>query len=352
MKPSQHRKTLSLMILTAFAVASSFTLLPAATVVARAAATKNKGTILSSARRNRSQAETYLRSMRTTRSPDMPLAELIDVLVKDINQYWSDTFAAAGWKYTPPQRIVGYREEIKTPCGKAELGNAFYCPASNEIYYDYALLERFYKDPGDATVLIILAHEWGHAIQKQLGISKSNNFSIQVELQADCFCGAYAKNADERKILEESDLDEGIDGLLRLKDPKGTPWLDSNAHGKGYQRVRSFDDGLKGGPFACGFVGSLVGIWLAEVTEPGYPVRITWKVNPDGTYEAWFTTALGTSTNRGTWAYSNGLLTQTSLNGPAQGTLNWIDNKHIVITIIQNSDGPSARGRTRHYFRQ
>lgn len=88
---------------------------------------------------------------------------------------------------------------------------------------------------------------------------------MQHNSPGDCLCGAYAKNADERKILEEGDLDEGVDGLLRLKDPKGTPWLDSNALGKGYQRVRSFDDGLRSGPFACGFIGSLVGTWIADV---------------------------------------------------------------------------------------
>ncbi len=92
----------------------------------------------------------------------------------------------------------------------------------------------------------------------------------------------------------------------------------------------------------------LVGIWDGEITETGYPTKIVWQVDADGTYVAWFSSIFGTTSRTGRWSYSNGILDQVT----ASGTVTWVNDNHIVITIIQNEDGPSSRGRTRHYYRR
>mgnify|MGYP003579416007 FL=1 len=143
-----------------------------------------------------------------------------------------------------------------------------------------------------------------------------------------------------------------MDGLYRFRDPKGFPWLDPQAHGNSLQRIRNFDSGLQGGPFPCGFTGSLIGTWVADVTEPGYAVKITSRFNSDGTNDTWFPSAYGTTHRQSRWQYVNGVLSQQDSTGSASGSIKWVDNNHLEVTIIQNQEGLSSRGRTRHFFRQ
>jgi hypothetical protein len=94
----------------------------------------------------------------------------------------------------------------------------------------------------------------------------------------------------------------------------------------------------------------LIGTWEAEITESGYPQKITWQVNADGTSNAWISSIYGTrvlGTPGSRWSYSDGVI----FGEGSSARVTWIDNNHIVLTIIQNGDGPSARGRTRHYYR-
>jgi predicted metalloprotease len=61
----------------------------------------------------------------------------------------------------------------------------------------------------------ILAHEWGHLVQGNLGLLKGQYYTVQTELQADCFAGAWAAHAGEEGLLEEGDLEEGANALFR-----------------------------------------------------------------------------------------------------------------------------------------
>jgi predicted metalloprotease len=184
-------------------------------------------------------------------APDMPINELINFVVSDLNSYWNAQFNYARRQYAPPKLIQAYTQQIQTPCGNALLNNAFYCPASHSIYYDANFLYKVYSQVGDFAAVSIIAHEWGHLVQRQMGIVKGPYLSIQTELQADCLSGAYAKHAGEKSYLEEGDLDEAGAGLFKFGDPRGMPWFDMNAHGKPLQRVSAFLDGLKQGPGGC-----------------------------------------------------------------------------------------------------
>ncbi len=135
------------------------------------------------------------------------------------------------------------------------MGNAFYCPPDKTIYYDDALLRGFYNDPGDYAAVTVLAHEWGHSIQDDLGIKKQaaggQNYTIQTELQADCFAGAFARHILELGYLEEGDLEEGGEALLKGGDPRSFKWFDPQAHGKPFQRGAYFNKGWEGGIQPC-----------------------------------------------------------------------------------------------------
>lgn len=63
--------------------------------------------------------------------------------------------------------------------------------------------------------MTILAHEWGHLVQANLGFLNGQYLTIQTELQADCFAGSWASHAGEEGYLEEGDLDEGASSLFK-----------------------------------------------------------------------------------------------------------------------------------------
>ncbi len=85
----------------------------------------------------------------------------------------------------------------------------------------------------------VLAHEYGHHVQTLLGTEpqvrrqqerdpdNANQLSVQLELQADCYAGAWAKNATGtadaagQKIftsITEQDIQEGLDTAGAIGD--------------------------------------------------------------------------------------------------------------------------------------
>jgi len=183
-------------------------------------------------------------------APDMPLAKLLDYAPQDINKFWQQTFASSNKRYAAPL-VLPYYLPYRTPCGDSLMNNAFYCPPDNIIHYDYNFISRIYSQVGDYAVASLIAHEWGHSVQTQLGISKGKFFSIQMELQADCFAGAYTQYARQAGELEDGDLEKAGVGLFNAGDRIGTPWFAPQAHGKPMERISAFLDGYKGGVKAC-----------------------------------------------------------------------------------------------------
>ena len=183
------------------------------------------------------------------------LDDLIREAEEHINGFWQEVFDNGGVEYFPPTEIVPYTRPIQTACGAATLNTAFYCRRSHGIYLDYNFLaEQLYTD-GDFAPVTILAHEWGHLIQANLGILQSDAFfTIEIELQADCLAGAWAFRAAQDKRLEEGDLDEAAVSLFKAGDDINTPWFDPRAHGQPEQRIQAFNTGFESGIAACEIV--------------------------------------------------------------------------------------------------
>jgi predicted metalloprotease len=133
--------------------------------------------------------------------------------------------------------------------------NAFYCPAGDFIVYDNAdLFPSLYRKFGPFVIGVVLAHEWGHAIQARGGVSDSVA-TVTRENQADCFAGAWTRwvadgNAPGLKI-NGTDLDGALGGLLFFRDQPGITSADQQAHGSGFDRVRVFQEGFEKGASLC-----------------------------------------------------------------------------------------------------
>ncbi|SNS04924.1 Predicted metalloprotease [Geodermatophilus pulveris] len=136
-------------------------------------------------------------------------------------------------------------------------GNAFYCqapdaPNSDSISYDRAFLGELAEQHGRFIPALVMAHEFGHAVQGRVGYP---DYSISVETQADCFAGAWtawvADGQGRHSQIRAPELDEVLAGYLLLRDPVGTSITTEAAHGSYFDRISAFQEGFDAGNTAC-----------------------------------------------------------------------------------------------------
>ncbi|MDY7105645.1 MAG: neutral zinc metallopeptidase [Actinomycetota bacterium] len=199
---------------------------------------------------------------------DLPYAEIINRSIESLEIYWAEEFPAVyGAEYTPVSQIIPWDPtDLSTlpPCGgqRADPGaysqNAFYCLPDDFIGWDdRGLFPQLYQEFGDAAVALVLAHEWGHAVQARAEAAGAvlGDLTIALELQADCFAGAWTSHvmSGESDVLRlaDDDIDEAVAGYLIFRDPLGTSPDDPQAHGSAFDRVGAFGDGLRNGVAFC-----------------------------------------------------------------------------------------------------
>jgi predicted metalloprotease len=199
-----------------------------------------------------------------------PLAEFVSVVLADTEITWQQLFAARGMQYVEP-RLVLFSGATQSACGVGqEAMGPFYCPLDQQVYIDlsfYREMQERFSAPGDFAQAYVIAHEVGHHVQNLLGISEqvqqaqqrasgrgANALSVQLELQADCFAGIWAQQANTlRGVLEEGDIEEGLNAASAIGDDRlqqqtqGRVSPDSFTHGTSQQRVRWFKTGLDTG---------------------------------------------------------------------------------------------------------
>ncbi len=163
-------------------------------------------------------------------------AFLTDVL-QDVDRYWTRTFAAAR---LPEPRVryvwVPPGARVLTGCGaQADDRAAFYCPADDTIYVAQRFAADLYNGvarglPGESTgigraagdfaVAYVLAHEYAHNLQQELGIfdNRVTESARPFELQADCFAGTWAHSVFEQGELQPGDLEEATNAALAVGD--------------------------------------------------------------------------------------------------------------------------------------
>jgi predicted metalloprotease len=206
---------------------------------------------------------TGVASGATPRAKEPAYRETVRLTVDDLQEYWADQLPALyGIEYRriPDSRIIPYTSTSKIPrCGPGRpryqdvAENAFYCNAGKFVAYDDEnLFPQLDEEFGDFTIAVTLAHEWGHAVQDQAGLSGP---TIALEQQADCFAGAWVRNVDDgastRLSLNEGNLDTGLAGFLTFRDPPGTDPTADGAHGSAFDRVGAFQEGYDSGPERC-----------------------------------------------------------------------------------------------------
>ena len=198
------------------------------------------------------------------------LKNFVSVVLADTEDTWKGIFRRMNREYRDPQLVL-FAGAVRSACGAAQSAvGPFYCPADQKVYLDLAffreLRDRF-RAPGEFAQAYVIAHEIGHHVQQLLGISdrvrsmqsrggerESNALSVRLELQADCFAGVWANNANRsRQILEQGDVEAGLNAAAAIGDDRlqgqsrGYVVPDALTHGTSAQRVRWFTRGLEAG---------------------------------------------------------------------------------------------------------
>jgi putative neutral zinc metallopeptidase len=186
--------------------------------------------------------------VRETAGGDHPEGSALDVL-------WSGILAAsnsAPSTYESPAHLVGYRggEVPVTPCAAGTSApfweeNAFYCEDEHTILFDEAWLRDFSSRFGAFAPAAILAHEWGHHIQSFLG---GSTYSIQFELQADCFAGIYLAASEQSSpgvFVLNDDLPTALQTFFDIGNEEydASEWFGAAEHGSPIQRIMAFGTG-------------------------------------------------------------------------------------------------------------
>jgi hypothetical protein len=202
-------------------------------------------------------------------------ADFVAAVLGSTEEVWTDIFARGGRTYRKPTLVL-FTGQVQSACGYAQAAvGPFYCPADQKLYIDLAFyrdLQDRFKAPGDFAQAYVIAHEVGHHVQNLLGIAErvhgmqqragkqqANALSVRMELQADCFAGIWAAQANQkRRILEPGDVEEGLGAAAAVGDDRiqmatrGYVSPDSFTHGSAQQRVRWFRRGLDTGDLkAC-----------------------------------------------------------------------------------------------------
>jgi len=199
------------------------------------------------------------------------MTQFVKTILADNEDVWGALFPKAfGARYAPPKLVI-FEGRVQSACGLASAAaGPFYCPLDKKVYIDLAFydeLKRRFGAPGDFAQAYVIAHEIGHHVQNQLGISSKvqqmqgrmpqaeyNKLSVRMELQADFLAGVWAHHMTRYAgVVDEEDIFEAVNAAQAIGDDRiqaqsqGYVVPDAFTHGTSEQRVRWFTYGFQKG---------------------------------------------------------------------------------------------------------
>ena len=206
--------------------------------------------------------------MDTAPDASSQLIDFLSFVTGDLQKFWAADFQKADRPFEPTKLVI-FTGSTSTGCGQGSAATGpFYCPPDRRIYVDLGFFRELanrFQAPGDFAQAYVLAHEYGHHVQTLTRITEQvdrasqenpdqrNALSVRVELQADCLAGVWAHSTFERGLLEEGDLEEGLNAAASVGDDRiqaaatGRISPETFTHGTAEQRAAWFKRGFEDG---------------------------------------------------------------------------------------------------------
>src|SRR5258705_10232611 len=197
---------------------------------------------------------------------NVKIDELAGKAVSDVEEYWGSAYSETfDGQFTPVEALISWDAngfDDSTFCGDDTYGlvNAAFCYDDETIGWDRGeLLPALRKAYGDMGVTLVLAHEYGHAVQHQSGLDNKKTPTLVSEQQADCFAGSYMRWVAEGKsprftLPTGEGLNNVLAAVIAFRDPLlavGDPEVGVDEHGSAFERLSAFQFGFTDGPSAC-----------------------------------------------------------------------------------------------------
>ena len=202
-----------------------------------------------------------------------PQVRFVSFVLDDAQQVWSNVLPKYGTQYRPA-KLVLFRGATETACGTGQSAmGPFYCPLDEKVYIDlsfYDELQSKFGASGDFAQAYVIAHELGHHVQHVLGTDQqvrraqqgdpanANQYSVRLELQADCYAGVWGRSTQQRDKLDQGDIEEGMNAAASVGDDRilsrsgQRVSTESFTHGSSQQRMTWFRRGFEtGDPRQC-----------------------------------------------------------------------------------------------------
>jgi len=202
-------------------------------------------------------------------APTDDRGQFVSRVLGSTEDVWGKIFQQSNGQYRPPTLVL-YDGQVHSACGMGQAAvGPFYCPNDEKLYIDLAFLRDLQARlhaPGDFAEAYVIAHEVGHHVQKLTGgfqrietaqargsRSESNQTSVRMELQADCYAGVWGHHAGAAIKLDAGDVAEGLNAATAVGDDRlqkqtqGRVIPESFTHGSSEQRARWFKRGMDSG---------------------------------------------------------------------------------------------------------
>lgn len=186
--------------------------------------------------------------------------------ISDIEEFWEGAYGEAfGGEFRPADEVVSWDAngfDDTGFCGGDTFGivSAGYCPDDRAIGWDRgALLPGVQQDYGDMGVTLILAHEYGHAVEEMAGLADANTPTLVSEQRADCLAGSYMRwvaedNSPRFALSTGEGLNNVLAAVIAFRDPllsEDSPQVGMDEHGSAFERISAFQFGFTDGAAAC-----------------------------------------------------------------------------------------------------
>jgi predicted metalloprotease len=195
---------------------------------------------------------------------DAQLKQLVRRVVTDVDALWTLDFQRRNKPYVRATELV-FSDATAAPCAAPSTLTDSRCNDAHSVFIDLDFLRALgVRFGGDARApqTYAIVHAMGHHVQRVLGLDgeaqkllanrpvATHAVELQLELQADCFAGVWARVTSQKDLLDRTQVERALHqasdlGTEReLAAPRAAPHRESFTYAVPRRRLYWFGKGF------------------------------------------------------------------------------------------------------------